>query len=134
MHTRALFWAAATLGLGVAVVAGCETFPPSAGESVLCTESTQPHVLNNCDEVWNRAQAWVAIHSGYRIRMATNVVIETYGPLQMGRGLAYKIVRTSIDDDDSLITITTYCDATIYGCLNDDPSIGAKQLRFELTR
>ncbi len=108
-------------------LSACQTYPPTATTSVSCSAAT-------CDDMWRYAQAWIAQNSAYRIRLANDVVIETFGPLESGpvSGLAYKLVKTGPAGRAGTISITSACNATVYGCINVDPSIGATQLAREL--
>ena len=108
-------------------LSACQTYPSRATSSVSCSAA-------RCDDMWRDAQAWIAQNSAYRIRLANDVVIETFGPLKSGpvRGLAYKLVKTGGAGRSGTISITSACYATIYGCYVD-PTIGATQLARELS-
>jgi hypothetical protein len=79
--------------LGFACLVGCATLPddpasnPEASAPLTCIGKEQ------CDLYWQRAQAWIANTSTYRISLATDALIETYGPYPGKRELAYRITR-----------------------------------------
>ena len=102
------------------LVTACTTYPRSAHHNVPCA-------ANECDARWTAAQAWVARNSAYRIRMATDAVIETHGPIGNAPGLAYQITRRMPPGQPGLIEITAFCNATVYGCF-EDPMPGALAL------
>lgn len=60
-------------GLAV-LMAGCGTFyKPTAGGSVECQGA-------QCALMWQRVQTWVATNSRYRIQIATDSILQTFGP------------------------------------------------------
>jgi hypothetical protein len=100
----------------VTILSSCTQMPatelattPESKEPVLCTSKTQ------CDLYWQRAQAWVANNSGYRIQTATDIVIETYGPVSTQTGLAFRITKVPDDKDGARIYVLPGC-ANVFGC------------------
>jgi len=92
-------------------VAGCAVAPPDdprvnaeAVEPLVCTSRAQ------CDIYWQRAQVWVANNSEYRIRVATDVLIETFGPFGSKVDLAYRITRLPDNSGGARIYIVAACD------------------------
>jgi hypothetical protein len=75
-----------------------------AVEPLLCASKAQ------CDVYWQRAQAWVASNSEYRIRVANDVLIETFGPFGSKVDLAYRITRVPENSGGARIYIFTGCD------------------------
>jgi hypothetical protein len=82
---------------------------PESKEPVLCTSKTQ------CDLYWQRAQAWVANNSGYRLQTTTDIVIETYGPVSSQTGLAFRITKVPDDKEGARIYVLPGC-ANVFGC------------------
>ncbi len=81
--------------------------PRAATAQVDCPSS-------ECDAYWRRTQSYAATHSSYRLRMVTDVVIETEGPSgQAPEKLAFGAVR-----DPGSIRL-------IVGCLTNLGLIGA---------
>lgn len=116
----------ALLVLVAVSAAGCNTVwhnPAGGAAAVSCLD--RPH----CDRVWAAAQAEVMSLSNYRIRLATDAVIETFGPLKYGSGVAFALVRTFSADGSGRIAIRALCDATIYGCISDPAPLAAEMAR-----
>ena len=73
--------AVAVASLACALIAGCAT-APSADMQAKQAEinRTIPVCVDeaDCKAKWESAQLWVVHHSGYKIQLATDVLIETY--------------------------------------------------------
>jgi hypothetical protein len=101
----------------VGLLAACGPMPmttePTANRAsadpVLCVGKAQ------CDIFWQRAQAWVANNSEYRLQTVTDTVIETQGPIAGRTGLAYRITRVPDDKDGASIYILAACGNAL-GC------------------
>jgi len=52
----------------------------------------------DCEAKWNAAQLWVAKNAGYKIQIATEVLIETYNSTAGGSGLAASVTKEPIGD------------------------------------
>ena len=81
----------------------------ASAEPVLCVGKAQ------CDIYWQRAQAWVANNSEYRLQTVTDTIIETQGPLVARTGLAFRVTRVPDDKDGARIYILTAC-GNAFGC------------------
>src|SRR5688572_15327270 len=82
----------------MAILSSCTQMPSS--ELATTPESAQPVLCRNkaqCDVYWQRAQAWVANNSVYRLQTITETVIETSPPQQTQTGLGFRI--TKVPDD-----------------------------------
>lgn len=77
-----------------------------------------------CDLWWQRAQAWVANNSKYRIEAATGTLIQTAGPDGGKRALAYQITRTQNPDGTATIGFAAHCDGSL-GCKPNPWEAGA---------
>lgn len=102
------------------LVAACTTYPRSAHHIVPCS-------AQDCDAKWALAQVWIAQNSGYRIRIATDSVIETFGPMGNSPALAYQVTRRMPPGQAGSIDISVACNATVYGCFTN-PEPGALAL------
>ena len=102
---------ATRLCIAAALLSGCSQMPaPSeAAEPVLCTSKAQ------CDVYWQRAQAWVANNSEYRLETVTDTVLETYGPLAGRTGLAFRITKVPDDKEGARIYVLPAC-SNAFGC------------------
>lgn len=57
-------------------------------DPVICYEA------KHCDAMWQRAQIWVINNAGYKIQIANDTVIQTYGPLRGDSyGLAFTVTK-----------------------------------------
>lgn len=57
-------------------------------DPVVCYEA------KHCDAMWQRAQIWVIKNAGYKIQIANETVIQTYGPLRGDSyGLAFTVTK-----------------------------------------
>lgn len=99
------------------VLAGCATGPQLTPEQrsamlqpVVCADKVQ------CDLYWQRAQLWVAQHSHWRIQLANDVLIQTYGPGNSSPDTAYTITRINAANGSGQIKMRAACD-NIFGCI-----------------
>lgn len=114
-----------TLVLG-GLLSGCGTFyKPTAQAGVDCEGA-------RCDRIWQRAQTWLALRSQYRIQIANDAVIQTYGPHEhIHDAVAYTVTKLPQANGKTLISIHGQCYPTIYGCVYD-PAPLTNQLYDEL--
>ena len=95
--------------LGAMVLAACATTPddpasnPEAAAPLACINKAQ------CDLYWQRAQAWIAANSTYRVQNVTDTVIQTYGPIGASLDLAYTVVKTPSPDGSGRIAFACTC-------------------------
>src|SRR5262245_61328526 len=96
------------------LLVGCATLPddpaanPEASGPLTCIGPAQ------CDLYWQRAQAWVANSSKYRLSVVTNTLIETSGPLPGRSDLAFRVTRIPRSDGANIL-IAADCD-NAFGC------------------
>jgi hypothetical protein len=64
---------------------------------------------------WQRAQAWVANNSEYRLATVTDTILETYGPLAARTGLAFRITKVRDDKEGARIYVLPAC-SNAFGC------------------
>ena len=89
--------------------------------------ATTPLTCSNksqCDVWWQRAQAWVAGHSTYKIDASTDTLIQTVGPDGGKRALAYQITRAANPDGTATIGFAAHCDGSM-GCKPNPWEAGA---------
>ena len=77
--------------------------PATSAEPVLCVDRSQ------CDVYWQRAQAWVANNSVYRLQTITDTVLETAGPQTARTGLAFRITRVPDNQEGARIYVMAAC-------------------------
>ena len=99
------------LCLAGALLSGCAQMPApgEAAEPLLCINKAQ------CDAYWQRAQAWVANNSEYRLATVTDTVLETHGPLAARSGLAFRITKVPDDKEGARIYVLPAC-SNAFGC------------------
>jgi hypothetical protein len=99
--------------IAASLLYGCGQMPASgeraASETLVCTSKAQ------CDLYWQRAQAWVANNSEYRLQTVTDTIIETYGPLAARSGLAFRITKVPDDKEGARIYALPAC-SNAFGC------------------
>ena len=94
-------------------LSGCATtYMPNATAWIACKGK-------QCDALWSRAQVWLATNSSYRIQIANENIIQTYGPLEGVGEVAYTITREKMQGADEKIVIRGHCYSTPYGCFYD---------------
>lgn len=76
---------------------------PEAAAPLTCSSRAQ------CDLYWQRAQAWIAGNSDYKIQTATDTVIQTFGPFNSRVVLAFSVIRVPNADGSGRITIAAAC-------------------------
>ena len=105
--------------------AGCST-QGQVNPDVMQVATTPLTCSNNaeCDLWWQRAQAWVASHSTYKIESTTQSLIQTAGPDGGKRALAYQITRSVNPDGTATIGFAAHCDGSL-GCKPNPWEAGA---------
>jgi len=101
-HVLGIFIAAAALPGCVQTPIAVEP-PATSAEPVLCVDRSQ------CDVYWQRAQAWVANNSVYRLQTITDTVLETAGPQPARTGLAFRITRVPDNQEGARIYVMAAC-------------------------
>ena len=116
------------IGLLASALTGCAVRPPAdpvftarANAPLACKDKAQ------CDYFWQRAQVWISTRSAYKIQTATDVVIQTYGPVGVGLDLAHRAVRENNPDGSGRISIKAMCNNYI----RCDPPVEESQLKFK---
>jgi len=69
----------------------------------------------DCLVKWQAAQVWVTRNSGYRVQIANDVLIQTYGPSGESMALAMSVVKEPTGGSGYRIIVSTSC-ANIFGC------------------
>ena len=85
---------------------------------------------DECAAMWAKVQPWVALNAPFRISVATDLVVQTLGPLEsMADAFAYTVTR-----EPGRITITTHCARVMWGRCAYDPAPAANLLWAELRK
>ena len=65
--------------------------------------------------MWDAAQLWVVQNSGYRLQTTTDVVIQTFGPIDYSTDLAAQVTKEPNGNNRYRIIVSLYC-ANLLGC------------------
>lgn len=109
MNIRTLIVAAS-----VAALTGCAAYKMPTATPASATEMLEAAPVRcegeaSCAKAWRKAQVWIDDFSGWKIRMANDVIIETYGPNTNTLGWAFSARRTSNGDGSESIRLTPMC-------------------------
>lgn len=103
--SMAMFAAAATVGCAVPRQTGW-TIDEALADAPLTCEGAQ-----QCSEYWRRMQYWISTHSGFKIQLATDTVIETYNPPNYSLRWAFYAAKEPLGNGLERITIRASCGA-----------------------
>ena len=112
----------ATLGFAACLLSACAPMPISS-ETAAISPSTNVVLCvgkSQCDAYWQRAQAWVANNSQYRLQTVTDTVIETQGPTLARSALAFRVTRVPDNQDGARIYVLAAC-GNSFGCKPSAP-------------
>lgn len=114
-------------GLCALALAGCAGmfFKPTATARINCAG-------DQCTDLFQRAQVWIAKNSSYRIQIMNDSIIQTYGPEEYSDAVAFTVTKEKTANGGQIV-ITGACYGTVYGC-SFDPSIQTNQLFFALNQ
>ncbi len=106
----------------VLVLVGCMTISDKGkealapanniGDSLKCEQA-------QCSEYWERAQLWLAKHSQMKIQTATNVMIQTYNPINSDVIYGFSVIKEPVGNSAYSIQMTMAC-GNAFGC-NPEP-------------
>lgn len=97
------------------VLAGCAAPPPltpeqrAAMEAPVCTSQSQ------CAVMWQRAQIWLVDNSAWRIQLANDTLLQTFGPGD-STDVAYTVTRIPTGGDGYRIVMRAGC-GNMFGCV-----------------
>lgn len=102
--------------LASATLAGCasrhqvsEAFAAKARQRITCSGAEQ------CTLYWRRAQAWLALNSEMKIQIATDMMLETYNPVNHNPVYGFRIMRIPDAGQTERIMIHMSC-GNLLGC------------------
>ncbi len=103
----------AILSLTLAGCAGKQPLSPAlqreADTALFCEGEEQ------CKEMWERATFWVKSHSGFKLQILNDSVIETYNSTGGSVRLAFSVTREPLGGGRYQIWTNARCD-NIFGC------------------
>lgn len=101
------------------MVAGCAASPETQAKRAefertipICTEGV------DCDIKWDAAQLWIVKNAGYKLQIATNVLLETYNPGYAKTELAVRVTKEPLGGGTYKLVVATWCD-NLFGCNPD---------------
>ena len=95
----------------------------AANEPLVCGSKSQ------CDYYWQRAQAWVAQNSRYRVQSATDAVVSTYSPARGSTDYGFTVIREPRADGSARIVINMRC-GNMFGCTQQPEEVAANFKRY----
>jgi len=110
--------AIAVASIACTLVAGCAAVPSAKVQARLAElVRTTPICVDesDCNAKWETAQLWVVHNAAYKIRTATNVVIETFTPDHSETSIAVRITREPAGGGKYKLIIAVWCD-NLFGC------------------
>jgi hypothetical protein len=106
------------IGAITAILSGCAASPQIEllkAEYANTIPTCSDTVAEQCEKMWEAAQVWVAQNAGYKIQIATSVLIETYNPVDYSTNLAVKVVKEATGSANYKFTVQVWC-ANLFGC------------------
>lgn len=98
--------------LVVAITSGCAIAPQQKGWTIDDAMAEAPIICSGksqCDDYWRRTQYWISTHSGFKVQVATDTVIETYGAPNYSLRWAFSARREPGPNGADMITISPSC-------------------------
>lgn len=88
---------------------------------MVLVESTRPVCTgdDDCRAKWEAAQLWITHNAAMKLQTVTNVVIETYNPINDTPGFAAQATKEPLGDGRYRIVLHLRC-GNLFGC-NHDP-------------
>lgn len=103
----------------LAVLAGCVAPPPITPEQAKAMEPPTCNSQGQCAVMWQRAQIWLVNNSAWRIQMANDTLLQTFGPGD-STDVAYTVTRSPIGGGGYQIVMRAAC-GNIFGCIPKPP-------------
>ena len=91
---------------------GCAARQPPSMTATEVAEYNNPVECTGAEEcalLWRRAQAWVAQNSGFKIQVATEMVLETFSAPNYSMRWAFRAVRQPMGKNSERIIIEPSC-------------------------
>lgn len=100
------------------LLSACATTPDAPAVTMpLCSPE-------NCKVRWEAAQLFVVRHADMKIQIATDVLIETYGPVR-STDIALRVTKTPIGEGLYRISLMAWC-SNLFGCSADPGDLQAQ--------
>jgi len=110
----------------LASLAGCANITPSASaiDTAAANEPLYCEGAQQCSDYWKRAQVWVASNSTYRMQLASDSVITTFGPRNGDLNFAFQVTREPQGGGREQIRIAMAC-GNMFGCRSNRDTVTA---------
>lgn len=72
-------------------------------------------IPKQCAQMWEAAQVWVVQNSAFKLQIATDVLLETYGPPAYDTRIAVRVLKEPTGPGSYRFNATVYC-SNIFGC------------------
>lgn len=72
------------------------------GKAVTCVGQER------CAAMWRKAQTWIVNNSGWKIQIASDGIVQTYGPTDAGT-MAYRLTRRPLPDGSEVFELAASC-------------------------
>lgn len=121
IHAKRLRYAFVAL---IAMMAACAPITNPALVSALGPIQAEDPVVpcdgDECKQLWERAQFWVARHSEWKIQTATDVLIQTYNANSSALSYGFTVTKEPLGEKRYRITLEAAC-GNMFGCLELKP-------------
>lgn len=106
--------------LTAALVSGCASIDDPGSPLAAALEQTNGTPLlvecsGNCKTEWERAQLWLVKHSAWKIQSATDVLLQTYSPVNSEPSYGFIITKEPIAGGRYNINMSLHC-GNLFGC------------------
>jgi hypothetical protein len=105
------------------VLTGCVYRPPNYSYRIATPEEAaalqMPVTCESktaCDVAWRKATAWVVENSGWKVQVATDSLVQTFGPGTQSATLAFTLVRKPLADGWEELALTASCNEDGFPC------------------
>ena len=103
------------------LLTSCQTYDPAVAKAKLARiKQTIPicTIPAECEAKWEAAQLWVVRNAGYKIQLATSVLIETYNSVQPSTNLAVQVIKEPAGAGNYRFLAKAWC-GNVFGCFPD---------------
>jgi len=104
--------------MGALLLAGCAHQDPAALAD-LQRRASQPVQCSagaECEVKWGRVLTWVQQNSAYKLRMVTDSMVATMGPIPNDPSLVFEVTKTAATPGVYAINFSAGCD-NMFGCV-----------------
>lgn len=74
--------------------------------------------VDDCNAKWDAAQLWIVHNAGWKIQTQSNVLIETYNPVESSPRIAVRVTKEPIGGGKYMLVVKVWCN-NVFGCQPD---------------